>query len=265
MDSHTVPEPGRARERPSQLRLRIEARYSGFPGLALGGYVAGLLAREGGPRGALEVRLQHPVAIGDDVSVNGDALLRDGVTVASARRIDLRLWPPRAVSRQEAEVASASYIGLAHHLFPGCFCCGPGRSAGDGLRIFAGPAAHSMVASPWRPADAVEEANVPTEILWSALDCPAIWAQVLVTRATGERAVTGSLAVAQLQPVPARETQLVVGWPIGRDGRKIHVGAAITSEHGVVLAVARQTLIVTERGVPLDIEAWQGAPPPEAL
>jgi hypothetical protein len=70
------------------------------------------------------------------------------------------------------------------------------------------------------------------------------------------------MAVLQLHPVPARETALVLAWPIGRDGRKISVGSALTTERGDLIAIARQTLVVTDRGVPLDLEVWRTAPPP---
>jgi len=54
----------------------------------------------------------------------------------------------------------------------------------------------------------------------------------------------------------------VLAWPIGRDGRKISVGSALTTERGDLIAIARQTLVVTDRGVPLDLEVWRTAPPP---
>ena len=241
--------------------MRIDERYCGFPEHALGGYVAGVLARTI-DASAVEIRLERPVSVGDDVTVAGDTLMRGEERVASARPIALDLRPPRGVTRAEAEVASARYPGAAHHFFPRCFCCGPARAAGDGLRIFTGPLEGAIVAAPWRPSDATDSADVPTELLWSALDCPGIWAEVLATSGSGERVVSGSLAVVRSGAVRARDTQVVVAWPIGRDGRKIFAGAAVLSEHGNVLAVARHTLIVTERGVPLDRDAWSTAPAP---
>lgn len=243
--------------------MRVDARFSGFPGFALGGYVAGVLAA-GAARGGLEVRLLRPIPLGSDLDpgVDGTELRSDGQVVATSRSVTLDLTVPRTVTRADAEIASTACLGLDHHFFATCFCCGPGRPAGDGLRIFPGPVAHGVLAAPWRPGDAIGEATVPPEIVWAALDCPGIWAQVLVTAGTGDRAVTGSLAVRQLGPVPAGETLVVLGWPIDRDGRKIRVGAALTTERGEPLAIARQTLIVTDRGVPLDREVWQTAPTP---
>ena len=241
--------------------MRIEARYSGFPDHALGGYVAGLLAGALDTAGTVEVRLERPVLIGDDVRVDAASLMRGDERVASARPITLCMQPPRTVGRDDVERASSSYLGATHHFFPDCFCCGPSRRVGDGLRIF--PASlGEVVAAIWRPADAVDGSSVPTEILWSALDCPGIWAHVLATTGSADRAVTGSIAVEQLVPIAPSATLVVTGWPVGRDGRKIHVGAAVADERGTVLAIARQTLIATSAGVPLDRSAWEAAPRP---
>lgn len=244
--------------------MRVEARYAGFPGFALGGYVAGVLAAGSRPGGALEVRLLRPVEIGTELErvADGTELRSEGERVATLQPTRLDLELPRTVTRAEAETASAACLGLEHHFFAGCFCCGPGRPVGDGLRIFPGPVADAVLAAPWRAGDLSGEANVPPEIVWSALDCPGIWAHVLVTTGTGEKAVTGSLTVQQLRPAPARGTTLVLAWPIDHEGRKIRVGAALTTERGDLLAIARQTLIVTDRGVPLDLEAWRAAPAP---
>lgn len=244
--------------------MRVNERHSGFPGLALGGYVAGILAASSTHVGALEVRLHRAVRIGDEFELQPDAaaLMHDAEAVATARPVALDLHPPKIITREAAETASAGYLGLEHHFFATCFCCGSARRAGEGLRIFPGVVDGTLLAAPWRPADHLGDAAVPTEILWSALDCPGIWAQIFASTGTGEKGVTGSMAVLQLRPVPARETALVLAWPIGRDGRKISVGSALTTEHGDHIAIARQTLVVTDRGVPLDLEVWRTAPPP---
>lgn len=244
--------------------MRIDERYCGIPDHALGGYVAGLVARAHDVS-ALEVRLERPIRTGEEIAIDGDLVTRGGERVASARPVELDVRPPRVVTRDDAESASARYLGLTHHFFPRCFCCGPARASGDGLRIFAGVLDGGIVAAPWRPADAVDADIVPAEILWSALDCPGIWAEVLATSGTGLKAVSGSLAVARAAAIRARETHVIVAWPIARDGRKIVAGAAVLDERGGVLAVARHMLIVTDRGVPLDVEAWTSAPAPVRL
>lgn len=244
--------------------MRVDEPHSGFPGLALGGYVAGVLAASATEAGALEVRLHRPVRIGDEFELGADAaaLIHHGEVVATARPVELDLRPPRMITRDDAETASASYLGLEHHFFPMCFCCGSARRTGEGLCIFPGVVDGTVIAAPWRPADQVGDATVPTQIVWSALDCPGIWAHLFVSTGTGEKGVTGSMAVLQLHPLPARETAVVLAWPIGRDGRRIYVGSAIATERGDLIAIARQTLVVTDRGVPLDLDVWLTAPPP---
>jgi hypothetical protein len=51
------------------------------------------------------------------------------------------------------------------------------------------------------------------------------------------------MAAELLSPVPVGETHVAIGWPIERDGRKIHVGSAVVDAGGTPLAVARATWI----------------------
>jgi hypothetical protein len=78
------------------------------------------------------------------------------------------------------------------------------------------------VASLWEPPSSVWKADrtVASEFLWAALDCPAIWGQIV------------------------------------RQGGKIIAGAAIFSESGQLLVEARQTMIATQAGVPVSLAAW---------
>jgi len=41
-----------------------------------------------------------------------------------------------------------------------------------------------------------------------------------------------------------------------------YAGAALATERGDVIAIAGQTVIVTDNGVPLDLEVWRTAPAP---
>jgi len=103
----------------------------------------------------------------------------------------------------------------------------------------------------------VVAALVLVVVMIAALDCPAIWGQVV--HGGGEpddRAVSGRLALHQHAPVRGDATSIVVGWPIERQGRKIIAGAAIFSECGQLLAEARQTMIITQAGVPMSLAAW---------
>ncbi len=239
--------------------------YSGVPGLALGGYVAGLL---GHPHpGALEITLRRPVSIGDTLrvdDVDGTAQLsRNGEVVAVAAPVVLDIEAPSRVSAEEAGEASERYLGRHHHFFPTCFCCGPVRSAEDGLRIFPGlTTSGTVVAAAWTPrgAWAAGRDTLPVPVVWAALDCPAIWAHIAVAPPSGEKAVTGRVAVEILEPVAVGSPCVVVGWPLSRTERLIVAGSAILSSDGDILAISRQTMVITANGVPVDREAWLAAP-----
>jgi hypothetical protein len=242
--------------------LVIDIRYEGIPGVSLGGYLAGIAAKELGPSAA--VALIKPVPPGSEVTLErseSQVVLRfDGEIAATAAPAQLQTTAPASVAAEEAERASMRYPGFNHHFFPNCFTCGPNRLPGDGLRIFPGPVeGRSVVATRWRPPPSVWQADrtVASEFLWAALDCPAIWGQVV--HGGGEpddRAVSGRLALHQHAPVRGDATSIVVGWPIERQGRKIIAGAAIFSESGQLLAEARQTMIITQAGVPMSLAAW---------
>lgn len=244
--------------------VEIAERYSGAGRLVLGGYLAGLMV--GRLRGAAAVTLRSPVTVGDRVAfVRGDPARlvgADGTVVAEATPLhDLDVDPP-AVSVEDAERAAAAYPGLHGHLFPRCFCCGPARP--DGLRIFPGRVDdRGIVAAPWTPgADLVPRPGreVPIEVVCAALDCPAIWALVCAGDAGSEEtALTGRLEVRVTGPIEAGRRYVVVGWPIGSDGRKRFAGAAVRALDGHPLAVARQTMVVTGSGVPLGLDRWSGA------
>jgi hypothetical protein len=192
-------------------------------------------------------------------------LLRvDGEVAATAVPSQLESTAPEPVAPAAAERGSEGYLGLTHHFFPNCFACGPNRSPSDGLRVFPGPVeGRLVVATVWHPPPWVwrTDRTVASEFLWAALDCPAIWGQIVHGAARADdRAVTGLLALRQYAPVPADALSIVVGWPIGREGRKISAGAAIFSESGQLLVESRQTMILTERGIPLSLALWTGLP-----
>jgi hypothetical protein len=244
-----------------EATVQIAERFSGLPGLALGGYLCGLAGAAVGP--TIEVALRRPVKLGTTLTLDsGDegAVLRDDESiVAEARRYSTAFDPPPRVTIAEAEAAAAAYPGLGAHLFPTCFGCGSGRTAGDGLRLFTGPVRESeVVACPWVPDPSLEShGTVAAEIVRAALDCPGIWALMMATpRESTDRAVTGSIAASLLRPIEAGRQYIVIGWPLGRDGRKLYAGAAICSPDGELHAIGKQTMVLTERGMPLDFNRW---------
>jgi hypothetical protein len=216
--------------------ITIEGRFNGPQGSANGGYTCGLVAELLG--GAAEVTLRSPPPLDRPLAVERtDEHIRvlDGErVVAEAVPTQLELELPAAPTYEEAEEASARYPGFDEHAFPTCFVCGPERDAGDGLRIFAGPLGDGRVASPWVPTE------VETKIVWAALDCPGATAVGFPDR--GET-LLGRFA-ARVEELPdVGERCVVVGWPLGEEGRKLYAGTALFGEDARPLARARATWI----------------------
>jgi hypothetical protein len=227
----------------STEQVIIAERFNGPPGSGNGGYCCGLLAERLG--GAVEVTLRSPPPLGKplNLTVEERAVLRDGdVIVAEARRASLELELPPAVGVDRASEASAHYSGFEKHAFPTCFTCGPQRSEGDGLRVFAGKVdGQDLVAAPWTPhASLVAEGErLAPRIAWAVLDCPGYFA---VAR-PGEMAVLGRMHALVEQELVVNRPCVVVGWSIGREGRKLYAGTALYSAAGEPLAYAHQTWI----------------------
>jgi hypothetical protein len=235
--------------RPMPETLTIEPRFNGPPDSGNGGYTCGRLARfvEGA---AAEVTLRLPPPIGRVLQVareeEGTARLLDGdALVAEARPAELPAEAPSPVDAAEAASAAedSPFLNATMHPFPTCFVCGPKRMPGDGLRIFAGPVSQRDVfAAPWTPdvTLADEDGTLAPELVWAALDCPT---SVPVANDPGadefRPIVLARLAVRILKPVLASQPHTIVSWPIELDGRKRHAGAALHSEEGELLAVAR--------------------------
>ena len=107
--------------------------------------------------------------------------------------------------------------------------CGPAHPRG--LHVFPGPVTgRSLVAALWVPPVALAGADghLPPELVAAALDCPQLWAlMVHAPPESTDRVVTAQLETRLEQPVAAGEPHVVMGWPIGRDGRRWLAGAAI--------------------------------------
>jgi hypothetical protein len=218
--------------------ITIPERFNGPPRSANGGYACGLVAAL--VEGDAEVTLRSPPPLETPLAVERDGdrvVVRNGeALVAEAEPVSLELDVPRPVSPAEAEAARPRYAGFRHHAYATCFVCGPERP--DGLGIFPGPVeGREVVAAPWVPP-----ANeVADEIVWAALDCPSGWA---VDEFSREGVLLGRLAARLVDPVIRGEPHVVVGWPIGEEGRKRYAGSAIFSADGDLRAFARSTWLV---------------------
>jgi hypothetical protein len=221
--------------------LWVAKRFCGPPTSANGGYFAGLIATLA-PR-TLSVRLKAPPPLDTGLSVtetlDGRVEVRHGdILVGEGSPATLDLQAPQPPSYQEAVVASGNYVGFARHPFPTCFVCGPDRTHGDGLCIYAGEVpGHHMVAAPWMPDASLDRGDgvVRPEFMSAALDCPGYYA---VT--PGERI----MLLAQFTVHTARlarvgEPCTVIGWKISSNGRKHEAGTALFGPDGDLCGRAR--------------------------
>lgn len=219
------------------MELVIEPRFNGPAGSANGGYTCGLVADF--LDGIAEVTLRRPPPLGRALRVERQegrvVVLDDDAVVAEAVEATFELALPEPPTTQEAVSASARYPGFDEHAFPTCFVCGPDREVGDGLRIFAGPLRDGLVAAPWTPTE------VDRHVVWAALDCPGAIAVGFPDR--GET-LLGRFAASVDELPEVGETCVVVGWPLGEEGRKLYAGTALYGEDGRPLARARATWIV---------------------
>jgi hypothetical protein len=177
-----------------------------------------------------------------DIRVSGEeaALYHGGELLASAQRSKVQIDVPSPPSLDTARDAESRFAGLEHHLYPGCFVCGPERQSPDGWRIFPGEVAPGHVAATWTATKEFAEGGaVKPEFVWAALDCPGYFA----VREPAGLALLGRMAVVIHEPLPMDEPLVVQGWAMGSDGRKHRAGTAIHGAEGGLLAAAAQTWV----------------------
>jgi hypothetical protein len=227
------------------VEIVLDPRFRGPAASGNGGYTCGLVA--GFLDGIAEVTLRRPPPLGRPLAVarEGENVIvtDDGLVIAEGTAARLDLDVPPAVPYEQATHASAGYRGFESHAFPTCFVCGPERAPGDGLRIFAGPLdGRAGVAAPWIPANDLADAEgiVRPEFVWAALDCPGAFAAGFGDR---EALLLGRLAAEIRAPVRSGERYVVLGWPLGREGRKLYAGTALFAASGELCGLARATWI----------------------
>ena len=99
----------------------------------------------------------------------------------------------------------------------------------------------------WGTARWTPDASLPTgrtgalrpEIVWAALDCPAGFAWSNRLNPT-PLMMTGRMSAQVLQPIRPGEPCVVIGWPMGQEGRKYHAGTAIFDAQGRLAAQSLQ-------------------------
>lgn len=227
----------------------IDPRFRGPPESANGGYVCGIVAGLIGE--TAEVTLRRPPPIGRPLAVvrldGGGVSLRDGETlVAEGVPASVEIDVPESVSFEAAAEASKSFVWAESHPYPTCFVCGPQRPAPDSLRIFPGAiAGRDAVAAPWVPDASLgdESGTVRPEFVWSALDCPGAFAFI---RSADDLVLLGRLAAKLTTPLRYGQRYVVLGWPLGSEGRRLYAGTALFSEDGTLHAIATATWVRLE-------------------
>jgi hypothetical protein len=242
-------------QRAGMSSIVIPENCAGPPEIGHGGYVAGLLARRAGS--PVQVTLRAPAPLGVELELAepepGRWCLRlDDEVLAEAVPTRVELSVPPAPGVEEARAAEAGSPSW-RHVHPICLGCGLQRSDDDGLGVTVGPLTArgvSQVAAVWRPA---ERHRVPStsspdgtvadgevDVLWvlAVLDCPGAMAFIADGQAAG---LLGRIAFEQLAPVPIGADLVVTGWQVGREGRKMFAGTALSSPDGRVLAKAAAT------------------------
>jgi hypothetical protein len=217
--------------------VTISRRYRGPLDSANGGYAAGVLGSRLGASAEVTLRLPPPLERPLSVRRDGERLLLedDGRLVAEAVAGDPSLAPPPPPTPSEAEAASAGMGAWGPPQFAECFVCGV-REDGSGLGIHAGPVPgrNGLVAAAWVARD------VTPEVVWAAIDCPGAYA----AGDPGRGEIVLGRMTARIERLPDEgEPCVVVGWPLGEDGRKLFAGTALYGRDGDVLAVARQVWI----------------------
>jgi hypothetical protein len=218
------------------MELVIERKFRGPSESANGGYTCGVLASFLHGPTEVTLRLPPPLDRPLEVATEGPLELRDGdEVVAEAAQAELDLEVPEPISFDQAAEAALPE-GDKESVFPECFVCGWARR--DGLRIFAGPVEGAdLVAATWIPRDDA----ISPEFIWAALDCPGAYAVHFGVRGY---LVLGRLT-ARVEHLPhPGERCVVMGWPLGEEGRKLYAGTALYGEDGRVLGSARATWIL---------------------
>lgn len=223
-------------------RFSISDRFCGPPRSGNGGYVCARIAKH--LEGPVAVRLKTPPPLNAALRLESSEevahLFQDAVLIGEARRTQLDLQEPPCPTFEQAEQSATAFLGFKNHAFPRCFVCGPDRQPTDGLRIFPGPlASSSTIAAPWITDNSIADENgiVKSEFLWAALDCTGGFA--VLPLPAGVAIVLGELCASFAGTIDCGERCVVMGWPLGVQGRKRLAGSAVYTEGGRLVAKAR--------------------------
>jgi hypothetical protein len=240
--------------------ITIDPRFVGPPNMTQGGYISGVLAEHLDSE-TVEVTMRSPTPMGKpltlDTSSPDRVLLYDGERLLDeARPGELQLEIPKPISLEQARKASLRHV--VEMPYPDCFGCGSGRSQDNGLHLRAGPVeGRELVAIDWVPRAAAVGAEigapVPRPIVWASMECPIARAMELGEMKKPEELIVLGRMVTRVRELPkVGNTCFFMGWPMGRDGRKIHLGGTLHRGDGEVLVETRLTFVTLKEGVTYD-------------
>ncbi|WP_019630483.1 hypothetical protein [Actinomadura atramentaria] len=218
----------------------IARRFRGPDASGNGGYTAGLLASHvDSDTVTVSLRRPPPLDVKLRVSPADDrwlgAWLWDGdELVAEALTGAIVVPPVPPVPAAVAAEAAEKFRAAENHPFPQCFVCGTDREPGDGLALAPGRVEDGLVATPWRPDEAVT-----AELVWAALDCPGGWA----FDPPESPAVLGTMTAQVVDLPETGEDCLVMGLARSREGRKLHAATALYGADGRLLGRSEQIWI----------------------
>ena len=234
------------------MEITIPRRFCGPPNSGNGGYSCGRLAAfVGNPA---EITLRAPPPLDTKLAVQRQdgvvRLMHGDQLIAEGRSAELALEIPAPPSLDEAARAGRRFNGLRHHPYDTCFVCGPSRKPGDGLNIYCGPWKDGKVAGTWTPDPSLDDGKgfVAPEFLWSAIDCPGSWSVIgrddpdAPCGQVSAGALLGRLTGEVVRPLRVGTPCTALGWFLGAEGRKYHVGTAIHAA-GELIAVSKGTWI----------------------
>lgn len=228
--------------------ITVPSAYQGMPGIAHGGYVAGLLTHQA--REPLSVTLRQPPPLDTPLSIEYGP---DGLTLCDPHGhliADGRAGQPLAdgppLSPVEPARSPTPHPRFSHHPYPACFVCGTHRD--DGLRLRVAPPDDTGVAAAvWDPSSPLLPNGdvVPPTFVWAVVDCLTAWS---FADHWGDAhwwpAVTGQLTVTATAHVPRDGPCVAAGRLSGRQGRRITVQAAVGDPEGQVCARAEAVWVV---------------------
>jgi hypothetical protein len=227
----------------------VGQQFCGPPASGNGGYVCGRVADY--IEGCARVRLSLPPPLEVPMELTQTA---DSIELAYNNQLIAQAWPgtidmdiPACPSLTEVREMSRCFPGFNHHMFPGCFVCGPERKHGEGLRIFAGRTGQSnLVGCPWSPDPSLfdEQGRLQPRYIWAALDCPSAGA-FMDTEMTPVLLGELSVRIDSTRINPDQQL-IIIGWELEASGRKHLTASALFNTDQELLACARATWIEIE-------------------